>query len=82
MLGPLNANGTLDITFSGNGKVTANFSRASDLATGVAIAANGKIVAAGTAGSTEFSGKLALARDPPDGTLDTTFSGNGKATTH
>ena len=76
-----NANGTLDTTFSGNGKVTTNFSRASDLATGVAIAANGKIVAAGTAGSTEFSGKFALARYNPDGTLDTTFSGNGKATT-
>ncbi len=77
-----NPNGTLDNTFSGNGKVTTNFSRgASDLATGVAIQANGKIVAAGTAGSTEFSGRFALARYNPNGTLDTTFSGNGKATT-
>ena len=76
-----NPNGTLDTTFSGNGKVTTNFSPVSDLATGVAIQANGKIVAAGTAGSTEFSGTFALARYNQNGTLDTTFSGNGKATT-
>jgi uncharacterized delta-60 repeat protein len=76
-----NPDGTPDTTFSDNGKVTTNFSRASDLATGVAIQANGKIVAAGTAGSTEFSGKFALARYNANGTLDTTFSGNGKATT-
>ena len=76
-----NPNGTLDATFSGNGKVTTNFSPVSDLATAVAIQANGKIVAAGTAGSTEFSGTFALARYNPNGTLDTTFSGNGKATT-
>jgi uncharacterized delta-60 repeat protein len=74
-------NGTLDATFGGDGRVTTNFSRATDVAFGVAIQANGKIVAAGTAGSTEFSGKFALARYNLDGSLDATFSGDGKATT-
>ena len=76
-----NTNGSLDATFDGDGRATTNFSRATDVAFGVAIQGNGKIVAAGTAGSTEFSGKFALARYNPDGTLDATFSGNGKATT-
>jgi uncharacterized delta-60 repeat protein len=72
-------NGTLDATFSGDGKVTTNIA-GSEAAFGVALQADGKIVAAGfafVAGNSVF----ALARYNADGTLDTTFSGDGKATT-
>jgi uncharacterized delta-60 repeat protein len=77
----LNTNGTLDSSFSGNGKVRTNFSVVSDFANGVVIQQNGKILAAGAAEITEFSGLFALARYNTDGTLDTTFSGNGRVTT-
>jgi uncharacterized delta-60 repeat protein len=77
----LSSNGTLDTTFSTDGKVTTNFSVTTDFATGVAVQANGKIVAAGAAQITEFTGTFALARYNSNGTLDTTFSGNGRVTT-
>jgi uncharacterized delta-60 repeat protein len=75
-----NTDGTLDTTFSGNGKATTNFTPGSDGALAVAIQGDGKIVAAGRAGGS--GGRFALARYNTDGTLDTTFSGNGKATTN
>ena len=75
-----NTDGSLDTTFSGDGKVTTDFAGGLDEAHGVAIQANGKIVAAGRAlvsGNQDF----ALARYNADGSLDTTFSGDGKVTT-
>jgi uncharacterized delta-60 repeat protein len=72
--------GDLDTTFSGNGKVTTNFTSGFDGAGDVAIQADGKIVAAGGAGRNGYA-KFALARYKPDGTLDSTFSGDGKVTT-
>jgi uncharacterized delta-60 repeat protein len=75
------SDGTLDSTFSGNGKRLTNFSIVSDWANGVVIQGNGKIVAAGGAGITEFSGTFALARYNTNGTLDTAFGGNGKVRT-
>jgi uncharacterized delta-60 repeat protein len=76
-----NGDGTLDSTFSADGKVTTNFTSGRDFAAGVAVQADDRIVAAGTA---NFSGdaRLALARYNPDGTLDTTFDGDGKVTTN
>jgi uncharacterized delta-60 repeat protein len=76
-------NGTLDTTFSADGLVTTDFAGGGDRANGVAIDANGKIVVAGRAsigapGSQE--GDFAVVRYNGDGTLDTTFSGDGKAT--
>jgi uncharacterized delta-60 repeat protein len=65
--------GTLDPTFGGDGKVTTDFRRGREGAVGVAVQANGKIVAAG--GSDRG---FAVARYKPDGRLDPTFSGNGK----
>ena len=46
-----------------------------DEARAVALQGNGKIVVVGVAGSGDF----ALARYNPNGSLDTTFSGDGKA---
>ncbi len=70
--------GQLDTSFSGDGKVTTQFSSGSaDEALAVGIQSDGKIVAAG-----ESLGHFALARYNTDGTLDTTFGSDGKVTTH
>jgi uncharacterized delta-60 repeat protein len=71
------APGDLDGSFSVDGKVTTNFTSGSDVASAVAIQADGKIVAGGGANFDRF----AIARYNPDGTPDTNFSGNGKRTT-
>ncbi len=75
-----NPNGSIDTTFSGNGKVVTDFLGGSDQVTAVAIQSDGKIVAAGyTAGTSR--GNFALARYNPNGSLDTTFSSDGKVIT-
>ncbi len=80
--------GSLDPTFGEDGIVTTDFltqpvgSHAGSWARGVAIQADGKIVAAG--GSAVGSGgdsEFALARYMPDGSLDATFGGDGRVTT-
>ena len=76
-----NADGTLDTSFSGDGRQTTDFG-GFDPATGVALQGDGKIVAVGGAGGDEFvADDFALARYNPDGSLDTSFSGDGKQTT-
>jgi uncharacterized delta-60 repeat protein len=70
------ADGSLDTTFSGDGKQTIDFGAGYDAASDVAIQADGKVVAVGPGG-----GDFALARFTPDGSLDTTFSDDGKQTT-
>lgn len=72
-----NSNGTLDTTFGGDGKVTADFGGGRDEARGVAVQPDGKIVVVGD-GSNQISQFCALARYLPNGALDTTFSGDGK----
>ncbi len=79
-LARFNPNGSLDTTFSGDGKQTTDFGSSGDRAHGVAIQADGKIVAAGeTLGGSGFD--FALARYNPNGSPDTSFSGDGKQTT-
>src|SRR6185295_1528746 len=78
-LARFNSNGSLDTSFSGDGKQTTDFGSSSDRAHGVAIQADGKIVAAGQ--SVSGLGDFALARYNPNGSLDTSFSGDGKQTT-
>ena len=71
-----NTNGSLDNTFSGNGVQTTAFGSADSKAYAIAIQNDGKILLAGTAGNF-----CRLARYNSDGSLDNTFSGNGKVTT-
>jgi uncharacterized delta-60 repeat protein len=72
------ANGTRDGTFGGgDGWVGTDFGDGPDWATDVAIQADGRIVAAGTAGFNRF----AVARYEADGTLDSTFGGDGRVVT-
>jgi uncharacterized delta-60 repeat protein len=78
-----NPSGGLDPTFGGDGRVLTGFAGQAD-ASGVAIQADGKIVAAGT--TLSFTGgrgqrKFALARYNPSGALDPTFGGDGRVTT-
>ncbi len=77
-LARFDSNGSLDTSFSGDGKQTTDFGSSSDRAHGVAIQADGKIVVAGQSSS---GSDFALARYSPNGTLDTSFSGDGKQTT-
>jgi uncharacterized delta-60 repeat protein len=70
-----NLNGTLDTSFGGTGEVTTILTRLNQggEACDVAIQPDGKIVVAGYAGN----GNLALVRYNANGSLDTTFGGNG-----
>src|SRR5579885_1749835 len=75
-----NTDGSLDDTFSGDGRVTTNFGGDDDEAFGVAIQADGKIVVIGFSDANrDFD--FALARYNPDGSLDTSFGGDGKVLT-
>ena len=79
-----NADGSLDATFGGDGRVSTDFGGGAggdDHAYGVVVQADGKIVAAGAAfnGTTNYD--FALARYNTDGSLDTSFSGDGKVMT-
>ena len=71
-----NPNGSLDTSFSGDGKQLTGFGTVSERASGVALQGNGKLVVAGRAG-----GDFALARYNPSGSLDPSFSGDGRQTT-
>ncbi len=66
----LNADGSVDNTFSGDGKLTLNFG-GNDEAVSVAQQSSGKIIVAGTGGA---AGDMAVARLNTDGTLDTSFA--------
>ena len=72
-----NANGSLDTTFNGTGKLTTDFATGNDNnATSVAIQSDGKIVVVGY-----YNTGTALARYNINGTLDAGFGVGGKLTT-
>jgi len=72
--------GTLDSAFSGDGKALTDLGPGTDVAVDVAVQDDGKIVVA--ADRNRFSGavRFALVRYNADGTLDPTFSGDGRVT--
>ncbi len=73
------ADGDLDLSFNGTGKVSTNVGDASDYAMASAIQSDGKIVVAGyTEG---YTTGFALARYNRDGSLDNTFNFEGKVVT-
>jgi uncharacterized delta-60 repeat protein len=78
----LAAPGELDPTFGGDGKVTTNFTRGLDEATGVAIQGDGKLVVAGIGNYSGRNARFALARYEQDGSLDVSFGGDGKVVTN
>ena len=77
-----NPDGRLDTSFAGDGKQITSFG-GSDGASAVLIQADGRIVAVGTRNDDDGvdDGDFALARYEPNGSLDTSFSGDGKQIT-
>jgi uncharacterized delta-60 repeat protein len=76
-----NADGSLDTSFSGDGRLITDFGATTDIAVSVAIQADGKIVAAGTSLQSATEVDFAVARYNADGSLDTSFRGDGRLTT-
>src|SRR5688572_27658630 len=77
--------GTIDTSFDGDGIGIYSFGTGVDSATALALQSDGKIVVAG--GTDNINGQtpngggdIAVLRLNPNGTLDTSFSGDGKAT--
>ena len=75
-----NHNGTLDRSFSGDGKVTTPVGSGNDAAYAVAVQPDGKFVVAGYSHNGN-NNDFALVRYNRNGTLDTSFDGDGKVTT-
>jgi uncharacterized delta-60 repeat protein len=77
-----NSNGSLDATFDGDGVVTIDFVGGYDYVNALALQADGKIVVAGASSSDNNQQSInydsALARLNTNGSLDTTFDGDGK----
>jgi uncharacterized delta-60 repeat protein len=71
--------GSLDTSFSEDGKVTTRVTRYGGAASAVAIQANGKIIVAGV--SFGPNPRFALARYRKDGRLNAAFGGDGGVTT-
>ena len=78
-----NSNGSLDTSFDGDGIVTTSFGAQLQFATAVAIQWDGKIIAAGWVRDEFNAGydNFAVARYNPDGSLDTSFDGDGRVVT-
>ncbi len=75
-----NADGSLDDSFDGDGKVTTDIGSDTDAASALCIQEDGRIVVAGSS----YNGAdddFALARYNTDGSLDNSFHGDGKVTT-
>jgi len=75
-----NADGSLDTSFGGTGKVTTAISPANESIEGLVLQPDGKLVAAGFANN-GTNDDFAVVRYKADGSLDTTFGGTGKITT-
>jgi uncharacterized delta-60 repeat protein len=74
-----NPNGSFDTTFDSDGIATTSIGSQRDEASSVALQSDGKIVLGGFANSGSFN-QAAIVRYNPDGSLDTTFDGDGKTT--
>jgi uncharacterized delta-60 repeat protein len=79
-----NPDGSLDTGFGTGGTVTTDINLSSDSASAVAIQSDGKIVVAGATVHTNGFGDndfdFAVVRYNSDGSLDTSFDGDGKVT--
>jgi uncharacterized delta-60 repeat protein len=79
LLARYNPDGSLDPSFSGDGKLRTDLG-GSDIANAVAAQPDGRILAAGHS-STGSDNDFALVRYNPNGSLDTSFAGDGKQLT-
>ncbi|MFM9965303.1 MAG: hypothetical protein ACKV2Q_29305 [Planctomycetaceae bacterium] len=79
-LSRFNSDGSLDLTFGVDGKITTDFGQ-SEWGQGVSVDRDGKIVVVGFSGEVSRNNRFAIARYNPDGSLDTSFDLDGKVTT-
>lgn len=79
-LARLNTDGSLDNTFSFDGKVTTDLGSDADACLAIAIQPDGRIVVSGFSYD-GVSDDVSVARYNTDGSLDTGFSGDGMVTT-
>jgi len=75
-----NTDGTLDLSFGNGGKILTPIGSGNEEAKSVAIQTDGKIVVGGLTDSNSAQ-DFALVRYNPNGSLDTTFDGDGIVTT-
>ena len=80
LVGRFNPDGSLDTSFSGDGKLLIDYGGTTDTHKTVEIQSNQKIIAAGRSNCCGNGNDVAVARINTDGSLDTTFSGDGKLT--
>ena len=76
-----NSDGSLDMSFSGDGMLTTDFGL-EVIAFSITVQADGKILLAGTSYNSSGNYDIALARYNSDGSLDTNFGGDGKLITN
>ncbi len=74
-------NGTLDSTFSADGRANADFGLTNDYNTSCAIQSDGKIILAGYTYISGVNYNASLVRFNGDGSLDNSFDSDGKLTT-
>ena len=74
------SNGNPDDTFGTLGRVTVDFFSNEDKAGGIAVDTNGKIVIAGASRNASYQYFVSVARLNVDGSLDSTFDGDGLLT--
>ncbi|HJP66013.1 MAG TPA: hypothetical protein VKA30_06895, partial [Actinomycetota bacterium] len=75
-----NTNGSLDLSFSSDGKVRTDLTSGNDAGGGVAVQTDGRIVVGGAANLSPNT-LFGVVRYNADGSLDSTFGGDGKVTT-
>ncbi|HYV95357.1 MAG TPA: T9SS type A sorting domain-containing protein [Chitinophagales bacterium] len=73
--------GTPDNSFGTNGLVITDFADSLDIAAGICLQPNGKIIEAGNATITNEQSDVAVLRYNTDGSFDSTFGTNGIVTT-
>ena len=69
---------TLDTSFSGDAMAITAFTGGQDRGVGAVVQSDGKVVVAGTSDYHGTGSKYAIARYDTNGSLDTSFSGDGK----
>ena len=72
-----NKNGSLDTSFSGDGKVITDLGSGYEQAYSIALQADGKILLSGVTGMQRGYRDIALVRYNKNGSLDTSFDGDG-----
>jgi uncharacterized delta-60 repeat protein len=72
------SNGTLDTTFGSGGMVITDFGTNIEIGYSLALQVDGKIVVAGVSYVNGFSSFMSIGRYLPNGTLDSSFGGDGR----